>query len=312
MKKAERLNQELIFLRDKSRFQLKDLMKNFAISKRTALRDVEELGLMGLPVYTESGRAGGYRLLQQKLLVPVYFNGSEIQAIFFALHALDLLTDTPFERDYREIREKLLATLPESQQSDISKLLSVVHMVQAEPLAEKLPLSLILQAILEEKIIKLDYRQHGRQLLQVQMSELFYRDGIWFCSGFDVRAKTWGTYRCDKMAAVALCQPSKESLSLSELTVLQANYETHFHDVPFRVRLTDFGRELFLKHHYPNMRLEERNGISYIVGGYHASELDYMAHYLMSFGKQAVIEEPWELRAAYLGLLEEMKALNMK
>lgn len=41
MKKAERLNQELIFLGNKQGFQLKDLMKEFQISKRTALRDVE-------------------------------------------------------------------------------------------------------------------------------------------------------------------------------------------------------------------------------------------------------------------------------
>lgn len=38
MKKAERLNQELIFLGNKEGFQLKDLMEEFQISKRTALR----------------------------------------------------------------------------------------------------------------------------------------------------------------------------------------------------------------------------------------------------------------------------------
>lgn len=43
MKKSERLNQELIFLSDKYSFQLKDLETEFGISKRTALRDIEEL-----------------------------------------------------------------------------------------------------------------------------------------------------------------------------------------------------------------------------------------------------------------------------
>lgn len=52
MKKSERLNQELIFLSDKKRFNLQDLMDNFQISKRTALRDIaslEELGLAYTP-----------------------------------------------------------------------------------------------------------------------------------------------------------------------------------------------------------------------------------------------------------------------
>lgn len=74
MKKSERLNQELIFLRDKYSFQLKDLIAEFDISKRTALRDIQELEAMGLAYYTEPGRNGGYRLLNQSNLIPIYFN----------------------------------------------------------------------------------------------------------------------------------------------------------------------------------------------------------------------------------------------
>lgn len=43
MKRAERLNQELIFLSSKKSFNLSDLMNEFNISKRTALRDIEDL-----------------------------------------------------------------------------------------------------------------------------------------------------------------------------------------------------------------------------------------------------------------------------
>lgn len=56
MKKSERLNQELIFLKDKKSFQLRDLIDGFAISKRTALRDIAELEALGVPLYTETGR----------------------------------------------------------------------------------------------------------------------------------------------------------------------------------------------------------------------------------------------------------------
>ncbi|MDY4011117.1 MAG: HTH domain-containing protein [Fusobacterium gastrosuis] len=47
MKKAERLNQELIFLGSKKYFNIIDLMKEFNISKRTALRDIQDLESMG-------------------------------------------------------------------------------------------------------------------------------------------------------------------------------------------------------------------------------------------------------------------------
>lgn len=44
---------------------------------------------------------------------------------------------------------------------------------------------------------------------------------------------------------------------LSELKKIQDIYEKEYHNIPFRCRLTEFGKELYLKHHYPNMQLEE-------------------------------------------------------
>lgn len=79
MKKSERLNQELIYLSDKKVFHLKELEGYFAISERTALRDIADLEQLGLAFYTESGRNGGYHLTNSKLLLPIRFNTQEIK-----------------------------------------------------------------------------------------------------------------------------------------------------------------------------------------------------------------------------------------
>ncbi|WP_311134426.1 HTH domain-containing protein [Lactococcus lactis] len=50
IKKAERIQQELFFLNGKSQFKLKEIMDEFNISKRTALRDIQELERLGLPI----------------------------------------------------------------------------------------------------------------------------------------------------------------------------------------------------------------------------------------------------------------------
>ena len=51
MKKVERLNQMLRFINQKQIFTLKDLMDEFQISKRTALRDIASLEEMGVPSF---------------------------------------------------------------------------------------------------------------------------------------------------------------------------------------------------------------------------------------------------------------------
>ncbi|MDR0300191.1 MAG: WYL domain-containing protein [Streptococcaceae bacterium] len=306
MKKAERLNLELIFLRNKHEFHLKDLVEKFDISRRTALRDVEDLLAMGLPAYSVTGPAGGYHLINQKLLTPVTFSQAEIQAIFFALHALELVSSTPFEQAYPQIQEKLLATLPISQQAAISQLLSSVHYVQRAPLQTNQPLSLILQSILEGQILSLTYSQHQISHLELQIYELFYRDGIWFCSAWDFVNESWGTFRCDYISDCRLAENQEHVKTMSELVALGTHHEANYHEIPFSCKLTAKGQERFKRHHYPFMRLENEQ----LLGGYNPKELDYLVDYLISFAGEMTIISPLELKSSYELKLKEMIKLN--
>ncbi|WP_025094144.1 helix-turn-helix transcriptional regulator [Bacillus safensis] len=306
MKKSERLNQELIFLSDKHSFQLKDLQSEFDISKRTALRDIEELESMGLAFYVEPGRHGGYRLVNQSPLVPIYFNIEEVQAIFFALKALDLVSATPFKKSYSQIRQKLFATMSDEKKQMITETLDVIHYYNVAPVSEQNHLELILQAMMKDQIVKMTYTQYENKWIRLQFLELFYRNGIWFTKAYDVQNKKWGIYRCDFMKDLIIEEEGRGTYTKEELKAMQLEYEKTYHDISFKCRLTEQGKEKFLKHHYPNMRLEIIDQIPYIVGGYNQEELSYMTHYLMSFGKHVKIEYPDELKESYLNQLREV------
>lgn len=306
MKKAERLNQELIFLQDRYTFQLKDLQSEFGISKRTALRDVEELESMGLAFYVESGRHGGYKLINHSPLVPIYFNKEEVQAIFFALKALDVVSATPFKKSYTQIRQKLFATLSDERKESISRALNVIHYYNVAPISNITNLEKILEAAMDDKIIQTEYTQFGSDRMELQISELFYRNGIWFISAYDHINEKWGTFRCDCMEKVNLLEISGKELNKSELKNIQERYESTYHDIPFKCRLTNAGKETFKKNNYPNMKLEIINDVPYIIGGYNIEELSYMINYLISFGKNVTIEYPDELKRTYLEQLNDI------
>ncbi|WEZ17411.1 helix-turn-helix transcriptional regulator [Bacillus safensis] len=306
MKKSERLNQELIFLSDKHSFQLKDLQSEFSISKRTALRDIEELESMGLAFYVENGRHGGYRLVNQSPLVPIYFNIEEVQAVFFALKALDLVSATPFKKSYSQIRQKLFATMSDEKKQMITETLDVIHYYNVAPVSEQNHLELILQAMMKDQIVKMTYTQYENKWIRLQFLELFYRNGIWFTKAYDVQNKKWGIYRCDFMKDLIIEEEGRGTYTKEELKAMQLEYEKTYHDISFKCRLTEQGKEKFLKHHYPNMRLEIIDQIPYIMGGYNQEELSYMTHYLMSFGKHVKIEYPEELKESYLNQLREV------
>lgn len=83
MNKSERINDMMLFLNDKNIFNLKDLMEKYSISKSTALRDVEALERIGMPIYSQSGRNGYYGILRNRLLSPIVFNMDEVYALIF-------------------------------------------------------------------------------------------------------------------------------------------------------------------------------------------------------------------------------------
>lgn len=306
MNKSERLNQEIIFLNDKHYFQLKDLMLAFQISKRTAIRDVQELERLGLPIYVENGKYGGYRVMHQNKMVPIYFSNEEVAAIFFALKALSLLSSTPFEESYSRIRQKLRATLSTEKRQYIDSLLGVIDYVGAPTINETDTLRVILDAIMASQILTVVNTQYELQTLNLQIYELFFRNGIWFCSAYDVDALEWGTYRCDYLKDLTVNTTAQTTYTKAQLKQFQDIYEATYHNIAFDCRLTALGKERFLKNRYPNMRLAEMDGQPHIVGGYNASELGYMTNYLISLGEDVAVIYPKALKQNVVAKLKEI------
>ena len=107
MNKSERINDMMLFLNDRSSFNLKDIMKKYNISRSTALRDISSLEEIGMPIYSQTGRNGHYRILPNKLLSPIVFNTDEIFSLYFSMLTLKAYETTPFHLSIEKLKEKL-------------------------------------------------------------------------------------------------------------------------------------------------------------------------------------------------------------
>ena len=83
------------------------MANEFSVSKRTILRDLQELEQAGFPLYSEVGAAGGYHILKERILPPIAFSESEAKAIFFACQALQYHRDLPFEQETISVLKKI-------------------------------------------------------------------------------------------------------------------------------------------------------------------------------------------------------------
>ncbi|UPK43336.1 helix-turn-helix transcriptional regulator [Paenibacillus pabuli] len=334
MKKSERMNQMLRFINQKQHFTLLDLMQEFQISKRTALRDIASLEEIGAPIYAEYGRYGGYRLLQQMQLPPISFNTSELHALYFAMQALRSFTNLPFEISFRSIHEKFLSALSEDQRKDIEQIQHRVSFRHTEQIRDSEHLEFLLMAAVQNIVIQITYQNirssssnpHNSpnpdnpkpSTRTIQPIALYAMKGYWYCQAYDLGKQAYRVFRCDRITS---CEATdiEPIMHINELNLQDAHslWKPSEDAIPFKCLINEAGMELFQQEPFPSMRLinesgtdTEQTGYAYLVGSYEAHELEFIIRYLASFGKSIKILEPdhlkESLRQHYLDLLDHV------
>jgi predicted DNA-binding transcriptional regulator YafY len=308
MKKSERINQILRFINQKQHFTLQDLIQEFQISKRTALRDIASLEEIGAPIYAEYGRYGGYRLLNQMKLPPISFNNQEILALYFALQALRSFSNLPFQVSYRTIHEKFINELSESQKQDIARMQNRVSFQHTVQIKESTHLEIILMAAVQNIVLKIEYQNQFRTIHPIS---LYVMKGYWYCQAYDMDKMAYRVFRCDRISSAELTtiQPLEE---LKEITKQNSHslWKPSEKAVQFKWLINQAGIELFQSEHYPSMELIYESEKTYIEGHYEPNELDFIIKYLARLGKTVKIIEPIILKEAlrqyYRDILENI------
>ncbi len=101
----------LLQARGPRKLTAQELARELEVSERTIYRDIDALSAAGVPVYGESGPAGGYALLDNYRTSLTGLNDSELQALFM-LSIPDALTDLGLSQPLRSALLKLSASLP--------------------------------------------------------------------------------------------------------------------------------------------------------------------------------------------------------
>lgn len=307
MNKSERLNDMMLFLNDKNSFNLRDLMDKYNISKSTALRDIESLERIGMPIYSQHGRNGYYGILRNRLLSPIVFNIDEVFALYFSMLTLRAYETTPFHLSVEKLKEKFENCLSAEKIEMLRRVEKVFSLASIQHNNHCYFLSDVLQYAIDEKICKVKYlKKDIEKYYHVQFFNISSDYGQWYATGHNFYTNSSQVFRCDKILGIEESN-QYDSKPLSELMkAADVLYRTH-DATDFEVEISKRGVDLFHKEHYPSMKLYLENGQYFIRGFYNKGEEAFITNYFIGYGENMISIQPISLKNLIVKKLGTLK-----
>lgn len=307
MTKAERLNDMLLYLNDKKSFHLKNIMERYSISKSTALRDIQSLEEIGMPIYSKIGRNGYYGILPNRLLSPIVFTIDEVYALYFSMQTLTAYQSTPFHMSIVELKQKFESCISEKRREELRKMESIFRLGNYQNKKECSCLKDLLQTAIEENVCKISYQKGDTEKsYDVQFYDILSAYGQWYATGYCFQSSKPQVFRCDKIQSIQLSKEYTAKL-LTELIESSGKLLKHNAAIQFEVGITTQGADLFYKEHYPSMTLYSENGDYSVRGFYNPGEETFIAHYFSMYRETILSIQPPELKQLIVERLDALK-----
>lgn len=182
--RADRLLSMMMMLQARGRMTAQSLAQELEVSERTIYRDVDALGIAGVPVYTQPGTDGGIFLDENYRISLTGLSISEVKSLFLA-NASQPLTDLGLGRAVEDTLLKLFAALPTRQRQEAQRMQQRFYIDTANwfQIVEPQPfLPLLEQAIWEDRAIRVDYQAVEGQVEEriLEAYALVAKVNIWY------------------------------------------------------------------------------------------------------------------------------------
>ncbi|MCR8853597.1 helix-turn-helix transcriptional regulator [Lysinibacillus fusiformis] len=313
MHKAQRLIQLMMKVNERKKFTIQEMADECGVSRRTMIRDLMELSELGVPLYSEAGPNGGYRVLREKVLPPISFTEHEAIALFFACQSLHNYKALPFKNEVNTALDKffyyLSGELKQKIESMQQRLLFWVppHELEVPFLKE------LLEAALEQHVVTILYEAATTKNRTIQPLGIYTMNGLWYCQAYCFLAEDYRVFRIDRVKDFYLAEDQSLKLDMTnehiKSWIVPANEE---HMLDLEVELTPEGvrrcqSELWLSQW---MELRE-NGYGKILAKVNSSFTPWLVHFFLGLGMEANVKHPPIVREQIKSKLQElMKQYN--
>ncbi|MED2981752.1 YafY family protein [Bacillus thuringiensis] len=296
LSKAKRLLDILIFASAKKAFTAQEIADEFNISVRTVHRYILDLSDMGLPIYAEQGRNGGYKVLTTRVIPPILFTEEEAVSIFFAFQSLSYYRDLPFNTEINSVTHKLYSSLQHEAKVKVDKIRSYIAFWNPKRTIETPLLNEVLTAAIENKNLHFQYEsKSGIKTKHVHPIGVYAHDGLWYLPSYDFGRKKVLLYRVDRILSILSMEENTDTfMNLEEW--FASNSNVVHNPTQLHVLLTTEGvRQCKSVPYLEEFVIVNEDGTGYINSTIDKGEINFITPLFYRLGKDAKVLKPKEL-----------------
>ncbi|MCR8842347.1 YafY family transcriptional regulator [Paenibacillus sp. SC116] len=294
LSKAKRLLDILLFASAKKKFTAQEIADEFQISVRTVHRYILDLSDMGLPIYAEQGRHGGYTVLSSKMLPPILFTEDEAVSIFFSFQSLRYYRDLPFDAEISSVSHKLYNSLQPDAKAKVDKIRSYIAFWAPKRTIHTPLLRDVLEAAIHNQNIHMQYEsKSGTTTKYIRPIGIYAHDGLWYLPAYDYPKQKVLLFRVDRIRSIESTEENHD-----EYMNLQEWFSSYEVKQPIRlyVQLSAEGIRQFKS--IPNFEdsvVIHEDGTGHIDMMMDKSEINFSMPLFYRLGAHARVLEPQEL-----------------
>ena len=302
MNRIDRISAILVQLQSRKVVKAQDIADRFDISLRTVYRDINTLEEAGVPIIGEAGT--GYRIMDGYRLPPVMFTKEEATAFITAEKLMGKFTDEATAQKYSDAMFKVRSVLRSDEKGMLENIEDVIHVYK--PSKQNAPSYMyeVLNSINSKKCVSIKYKANYSGETSDRLIEpvgLYYIGNNWHLVAWCRLRNDYRDFRLDRIQELKNTTDTftKDKISFDEY---MRGYLTSNELIKIRVSFTErmvpYIQEQKLYFGYAGEEKKDgRLEVSFMVGSF-----DPISRWLLSYGKDAEILEPIELK-------EEMKKL---
>ena len=297
MSKTKLLFDLIMYVNTKRNFTAEDVAHECHVSVRTAHRYLMELSEMGVPLYTEPGRNGGYRMLNNRVLPPIIFNENEAFAIFFAFQSLKYYKSLPFEIDMKSVSRKLYAGLPSDTKNKIDNLDTILSFWNIKRSTPSPFIKEIIDAALESHVLSIEYKsKYKNTYREITPIGVYAYDGFWYMPALNLYQNEIKVFRLDRIVSLMNIQEKHTpNINLDDwlknLSTQEPNDPIHLYAELTREGIRQCNNQPWLESH---IKIADQDH-GYIDMEIDKSEIEFVSKFIIQLGTNAKVFESQEI-----------------